>query len=58
MDFTVTRSLLVETTPRGRFAEERRILADHFPGFTLSASWGRRIRCRNRPVVDVRWPEL
>src|SRR5208283_4319271 len=40
MDFVVSRSLLVEKTPNGRFAEEKRILADHFPGFTLRQTEG------------------
>jgi len=34
MDFAVTRGLLVGPTPQGRYAEERRILAEHFPGFS------------------------
>jgi hypothetical protein len=35
MDFAVSRSLLVGPTPNGRFAEEGRILVEHFPGFAL-----------------------
>lgn len=36
MDFRVTRSLLVSATPDGRLAAEKKILAAHFPQFTLS----------------------
>lgn len=38
MDFKVTRSLLVASTSGGRIATERKILADHFPQFTLAES--------------------
>jgi len=38
VDFQVTRSLLVGSTSGGRLAAERKILADHFPQFTLAES--------------------
>lgn len=40
MDYKVNRGLLVGSAPQGRFAEERRILAAYFPGFTLHQSYG------------------
>lgn len=43
MDFRVSRSLLVGSTPADRLAVEREILANHFPQFTLRSSRAARV---------------